>query len=461
MDVARVKLRTVRREMIDTVLQLKVQGETFDVWVVEEHCGCGEERSYVEEDSHRNLERSNSNSGGEHGWRGDDRDLFDDGRSDSDGSDSCKSLLGLQEGGKKQTEVMAGDKGGTSNIDPQSQNFMKGNVGEILSDVPIADGYVEVVGKDTLLIPSYEDGVGVSEIRGQVVGPVFVSPPNSNFETLVNDTLASHVMESVPLEVIHPVGPIGPSGSHWNPFVEMMDRETRALESNGVPVLHDEEEGVQLIQAGSLAVVEVEKVLDNGVVRLSQLSESSVDSSQELGTHTKTRNSKKGLHNPVRPIPPMIGVPKFRQLELTLKAAGRRQKENGKGSSSSDDCSLEVAMVPPLPAPTLEPLVSVNPLPQLDTEMRTVSNLVAVTPVPNSGLNLLLDNGGGFILEPTMEEADIGISKEDEATLLIGIQKEVGFNFEVGDVELQSKLVELDNFDREKNVELVQERGYQ
>jgi hypothetical protein len=93
--------------------------------------------------------------------------------------------------------------------------------------------------------------------------------------------------------------------------------------------------------------------------------------------------------------------------------------------------------------------------------MRTVSNLVAVTPVPNSGLNLLLDNGGGFILEPTMEEADIGISKEDEATLLIGIQKEVGFNFEVGDVELQSKLVELDNFDCEKNVELVQERGYQ
>jgi hypothetical protein len=400
MDVARVKLRTVRRGMIDTVLQLKVQGETFDVWVVEERCGCGEERSYVEEDSHRNLERSNSNSGGEHGWRSDDRDLFDDGRSDSDGSDSCKSLLGLQEGGKKQTEVMAGDKGGTSNIDPQSQNFMKGNVGEILSDVPIADGYVEVVGKDTLLIPSYEDGVSVSEIRGQVVGPVFVSPPNSNFETLVNDTLASHVMESVPLEVIHPVGPIGPSGSHWNPFVEMMDRETRGLESNGVPVLHDGEEGVQLIQAGSLAVVDVEKVLGNDVVRLSQLSESSVDSSQELGTHTKTRNSKKGLHNPVRPISPMIGVPKFRQLELTLKVAGRRQKENVKGSSSSDDCSTEVAIVPPPLAPALVPLVSVNPISQLDTETRSVSNLGAVTPVPNSGLNLLLDNGGGFILEP-------------------------------------------------------------
>jgi hypothetical protein len=39
--VARVRLRSVRRWVIDTVLQLKVQGASFDVWVVEERCGCG------------------------------------------------------------------------------------------------------------------------------------------------------------------------------------------------------------------------------------------------------------------------------------------------------------------------------------------------------------------------------------------------------------------------------------
>jgi hypothetical protein len=39
-DVARVKLRTVRRCMIDTVIQLSVIGATFDVWVVEEMCVC-------------------------------------------------------------------------------------------------------------------------------------------------------------------------------------------------------------------------------------------------------------------------------------------------------------------------------------------------------------------------------------------------------------------------------------
>lgn len=41
------------------------------------------------------------------------------------------------------------------------------------------------------------------------------------------------------------------------------------------------------------------------------------------------------------------------------------------------------------------------------------------------------------------------------------IQKEVGFSFQAGDEEIHSKLVELDNVDREKNVELVQERGTQ
>jgi hypothetical protein len=38
LDVARVKLRTLRRGVIDTVIQLLVMGEFFDVWVVEERC---------------------------------------------------------------------------------------------------------------------------------------------------------------------------------------------------------------------------------------------------------------------------------------------------------------------------------------------------------------------------------------------------------------------------------------
>ncbi|MCI20235.1 hypothetical protein A2U01_0041397, partial [Trifolium medium] len=52
-DVARVKLRIVRRGMIDTVLQLSVLSVAFDVWVVEEMCCCFEEEGCEEdEDGH-------------------------------------------------------------------------------------------------------------------------------------------------------------------------------------------------------------------------------------------------------------------------------------------------------------------------------------------------------------------------------------------------------------------------
>jgi hypothetical protein len=82
LDVARVKLRTVRRGMIDNVVQLKVQGVAYDVWVVEERCSCGEERSYEVEEGHRSVELTHGNSG-DGGSMEDDRDQFSD-ESDSD-----------------------------------------------------------------------------------------------------------------------------------------------------------------------------------------------------------------------------------------------------------------------------------------------------------------------------------------------------------------------------------------
>jgi hypothetical protein len=63
LDVARVKLRTVRRGMIDTVVQLKVQGVAYDVWVVAERCRCVEERWYAKEEGDRSVDKTNNNSG--------------------------------------------------------------------------------------------------------------------------------------------------------------------------------------------------------------------------------------------------------------------------------------------------------------------------------------------------------------------------------------------------------------
>jgi hypothetical protein len=81
-------------------------------------------------------------------------------------------------------------------------------------------------------------------------------------------------------------------------------------------------------------------------------------------------------------------------------------------------------------------------------------------PFLDSGLNHVLDNGGEFVPESNPEEAANGITKEEEARMLIGIQKKVGFYFDVGDDELQSKLIELENSDRgTKVVDLVAESG--
>ncbi|WJX96459.1 hypothetical protein P8452_77662 [Trifolium repens] len=85
-DLARVKLRTVRRELIDTVVQLSVRGGIFDVWVVEERCCCGEEGRVEEEGSDDNSGRSSMNSGAEV-WQGQKEDLFSDGSADSDKSE--------------------------------------------------------------------------------------------------------------------------------------------------------------------------------------------------------------------------------------------------------------------------------------------------------------------------------------------------------------------------------------
>jgi hypothetical protein len=51
--------------------------------------------------------------------------------------------------------------------------------------------------------------------------------------------------------------------------------------------------------------------------------------------------------------------------------------------------------------------------------------------------------------------------KEEEAAVLMGIQKQVSFTFEMEDREIQSKLVELETIDRVKNSERERRNGYQ
>jgi hypothetical protein len=143
-------------------------------------------------------------------------------------------------------------------------------------------------------------------------------------------------------------------------------------------------------------------------------------------------------------IPPLIGVQTFRKLQLTLMAAARKKKDGGSSTSGIGD--------PPSAAIQSE---LVTPAPQV-----AAAGSQDMIHAPISGLNYVIDNEGGFLPDSNPEEGDDAVPKELEAEILMGVQKQIGFNYEVGDDVIQHKLMELDSFDKEKNVELVQERGY-
>ncbi|MCI54407.1 hypothetical protein A2U01_0075657, partial [Trifolium medium] len=69
----------------------------------------------------------------------------------------------------------------------------------------------------------------------------------------------------------------------------------------------------------------------------------------------------------------------------------------------------------------------------------------------SSGIDHLVDVDGEFVPDSLPDFEGEDARKEGEAKILLGIQKEVGFTFAIDDVEIQNKLVELENIDREKN----------
>jgi hypothetical protein len=447
LDVARVKLRTVRRGMIDTVLQLKVQGSSFDVWVVEERCSCWEDRDEVDA-SDRSLEKTTSNSG-EHGWKGDDRDLFSDGSTDSDASEPYDMLGGIPLEAIENNSVMACSNGEKRNIDLQGQNFFDRTGEVIVSGEPLVAGHVANEGD---LCKQTSNSVlvgGRNEVRG-VVGPgVEVSnmlKPASVLPADEEQACGSRRVEVDVMGVNNQSGPIGPTVGQWNPFEESEDLGVGFGDPAHLVELNDLRRVAQENHVGVFGVDEVEGGGANGVERSSQLSESSFTDSQEGNKLLRKRNrsSKGGSQNPGRHPPNLMGVPKFRQLELILKNAGRRRKEDPKGKSSEGDL-LRLDQQSSNHSATCSP--GVCPTPTVD----------ATLPIPGSGVAHLLDIDG----DPVPESVGAGVSMEAEAVVLLGIQKEVGFTFEVGDDEIQSKLIELANKHSDRNVEWEQRRGYQ
>ncbi|GAU28382.1 hypothetical protein TSUD_257100 [Trifolium subterraneum] len=164
-----------------------------------------------------------------------------------------------------------------------------------------------------------------------------------------------------------------------------------------------------------------------GVTRVSQLSESSFESTEEIRSTLVKRAPKHGSHSNTRSFPPLIGVPKFCQLAASLKSTSRRRKDDHRGKSIKGV----------LPKVVLQPdSESSN---QVPVEVPTI-NLQVVLPMPSSGLNLVINNDGDFVPDSTSEVGEVVIRREEEAKILIDIQKVVGFTFEGGEDEIQSKM---------------------
>ncbi|GAU32470.1 hypothetical protein TSUD_64200 [Trifolium subterraneum] len=393
LDVARVKLRTVRRGMIDTVLQLMVVGERFDVWVVEERCSC-RSREADEEEGCRGSVRSNSNLG-ERGWQKDDGDLFSDGRTDSDRSESAQLLLDLQRKESDGSLEVTGEKVGGSAVDLLGQPFLKVTITEKEADFPTSKIHVEKVRGGGVeptneVLPS--GGVVGTEVdlsfllqqeermlveKEQPFVPVEVGSVSFKNGSLPWDVSGPFVGPCLNQEI--------PRDAAVDQFVLGLNLSTQPVSVSGPAEAQREVVENRCVDVADEGVIVREVTFD-----LSESSSFGV-SSLPKGKSTKVRKSKKIISNGDRPPVQQGGYSLFPKLALLRRPTGRRSKE-AKPSKSSSRSRRSGA--PPQPNPLVsqpEQLGSSSAQRRIE---RPGIDLQVVLPLPPSGLIHLVDEEG-------------------------------------------------------------------
>jgi hypothetical protein len=149
----------------------------------------------------------------------------------------------------------------------------------------------------------------------------------------------------------------------------------------------DHMHGGQIVEAVGAKLVHVEDNGNGGVLRVSQLSESSLENTMEMSKGVGKKSSKKGPSNSNRQIPQQIGVPKFCQLAASMVEAGRRRKEQIRKNSKIGGPVIEGGQSCVKQLPLGLPLST-------EVEEAPAINLEVVLPLPGSGVNLLLDSDG-------------------------------------------------------------------
>ncbi|MCH79505.1 hypothetical protein A2U01_0000255 [Trifolium medium] len=440
-EVARVKLRTVRRGIIDTVLQLTVMEVLYDVWVVEERGCCWEEGNDEEDEVQPSSGRVSCNSEAE-GWHGQEDDLFSDGRSDSDKSESYQILLDV-EGGCRiksvvgvETAAVLGSKDGVDAGFLPRKDPLVVMVKEKVSGVHTLSSLVGTEEGESPLIPSNVEKGELLEGRGNIcsVGPTAcqISKGEGDVDGVGQDE-REVVLDS--LEVVKDHVFLGDAFGCVDVYKRQALSSACEDQHNGIQNSNPGIGETRDLGAGFL----IEEGGAQGVVVTSDVSSSSHDVSKQTQKSHKIRRCVRKTQSYYRPLIPLPGSSLFRKIALSRKAAGKRRMEGGPskemGSSQPSSTALREEEQPEI-------------------------GLQDAIPIPNSGINFLFDNEGEVVPDSISATEDGLLRKEEEACFLMGIQKEVGFTFEAEESEIQSRLVELERNDRKKNIVLEQSDSF-
>jgi hypothetical protein len=391
------------------------------------------------------------NSGAEV-WQGQKGDVFSDGTTDSDKAEG--ELAGLVDCSEHQVRA-------TKPPDGDQPSREVGVGAKVAVGQPLR-GQVEVLGGRSSV--SQKDDcrkvVGGVEDLGKVVSCFIgedgdVSVDKEREVNLVLSTPASQQISGGGVACTEDAGL-----SHWNPFDDP--------EVNVGLGLVEENALVDHFQGGQLPLLQLVEAREDSEGFLSDTGDESGGAhfvcsdlsvpTQECsneGGGTVVRKGVKKSHKPSRPPLPLVGAPLSRQIAMKSMPQPRRRKNGDVGKHGSRKGQSGEAIQKQLPV--FPPSVSTH----LAGESTTEFELQVVLPFPGSGINHVVDSEGGWVSESGSGLEPGRVPEELEAAVLMGIQKEVGFNFEEGDEDVQRRLVELEKRDRQVNGERVQAMGYQ
>jgi hypothetical protein len=433
--VARIKISTTNKGLIDTVVKISVQGILFDLWILEENRVCYGVQKFVKGvEDERSWVESSIFSDGVAAELGEDQEFSGD-EERSVGFEVMATGLRPKKGEEDVSVV---------NLGKVDMNFQKStNKEELLGDRGSAKG----------------DGLGEKSVEGCS----FVSDKAGEETMCVDGEQGGAITEfaTTPLNNILAVDLyFGPGSSKTS---NLGKGSSGPGGSDPIRVLQDVFEDVVLGQGEvGLEVDTTSKLLEdspshgilgggvNKAVVLSSLSESDNSTNMEIQPAVKKNFNRSKF--------PQLGVPKFIQLGEALKEHRRRKKKEGSTSCSRGDSGSIEGSTNSTDSSNGPEEVGVSKEVEFDLEVVLPTPTVTVA----SGMRCLgRDEGDGISAHESVrlvcgENGDL----VRENLVLLESQKKLGFTFNTSNEESLKRMIALEQRDRKLLVDL-ESRGVQ